>query len=274
MELHQLIDDLDYRMQGVTRPKVIQILNRTYLDIWSTDREDAIFLNYIDGRFPYPILHPGFLDGELQQNPEPIEVEPSDPSYPSVTANEIFRDWYSYGKSYGRVVEGHLVDTNQNEIEFNISSIPIKCRKVKDLFTIKNSITVSNFEEKHVPLLTVLDDPFFKDNDFVKIPHTSSKHWDGADIKFNGAFNYKVPIFVEFYYMPPEITGESTPIFMNLEEDYDLLVDGAMAKYEKEVNGRSDDVIAWRNGALSDFVRRGNPSLNNSRSRRFKTRYI
>jgi len=144
----------------------MQFIGDAYMDLLSLDCAAHILYNQEDMNFPYPILYPF--------NPEAV----MDPV--SNASADWAKNWDNSGlsdKVQFPLDVNWLVNTVLGQYPlyktFNTTTIPVKIRKVINVFTFKNIDTMSEFSEIFRPINGVYT--LFDRYSFVKVPFTQEE---------------------------------------------------------------------------------------------------
>jgi len=266
-------------MPGESRIKVLDYINQAYIKLCSQDSNRFIFYNELDDNMPYPIIH--------------YSASPLPPAT-GVAGSDRNEDWAddwdnSEMKLLTYDIASNLVDSAAKQIELKIydniiagsgqaseTYVVAKARKIANIFTIYNENTANEFPDIYRPL--ECEGILFNRYQLTKVPFKtldSSSRRSSPRVTFNSPPNrFDVPYFVEFYFTPPDLTSENSPVIIDLNKWQDTLVKGAVAYYEDLVNGQSEKKIVFEKDDCKNFLDDGNEGSENETPERFSTKYV
>jgi hypothetical protein len=255
MTLQQIINQLQMNLPSIGLTEVFYYLNIAYKKIVTQDVTDFIFLNHDDNNFPFPILA-AFA-----------------PAY-SGSGDNWYDDWDNdllTDKCYS-IEDYVLYDTGKSTIPLEVDDVSVTCRRVANVFAFYNSSTFSDYQKTYKPFQ--LEDELYNKYSFCKIPFKSIDATSSSVAKiqfFTDLTTIDSPIFVEFYFVPPDITSVYSPCFLNLDKWGIDLVNGAKAYYQADINGREDSRMLFEQIVQTKISPNKNKS-NSEVSMRFPTR--
>lgn len=258
-------------MPEVIETDIVTYINCAYKDLVNQDTHDLIFLNRFDDNFPYPILQ-----GIEEESPIPDGAK--DGCVYSQTKWE--ENWVNYlGKTSYSLKESLLVGTDNLPINLQVTiggiAYDVNPRKVESIFTFYSDSVFNDFADIYRPIM--MENQFYSKYTFVKVPFTTNPRNQGADplITFFGRLNYyQQPFFCEFYYEPPDVLSVNSPMMIDIQRWKIALNEGAVAYYEKIVNGKSEKLEYFLRRWLPAFKQESSSNMEERESTRFKTRYV
>lgn len=273
MVLSSLIKRIHRNMPEATLPEATSHLNWAYKKLICQDVDEFLFRggkgNITGGDptawknddpfSPYPILYWVSLadSNPLLDDEWNTFHKASDNTAPAEGFNTLQIDFDLTWEDIANTT--YLYNCYKIPIVMEINSVPIVVRKVKNIFTFEiDSINRSVMGQTYRPFNYSGRAPITEFGDFVSIPFKQIDRTPSSPCKIflhGSYFNVKTPFFVEFYYEPPDIINENSACLINLETYSDLIFEGALGRYEEEVNSLSQRKERFE-GLLVDAFRR------------------
>jgi len=178
-----------------------------------------------------------------------------------------------FAHSWGDVVDNvTFVNSYKYPIKMNVYDIPIVVRKIKSIFTFKGFLlnNISGIGDKPFASPGLTNVSF---GNFVSIPFTqvSRTAWTPCRLSVqSGLTDLRSPVFVEFFFEPPDITNEFSPCIIDLNKYGDMLIEGAVGDYEEEINSNSMRKLRFENELIPKFSKAQNINANTMTKSRYE----
>lgn len=246
-QLVTLLND-DY-MPRVQREKVREYLSRAYLRLMATDNAQAIYYNSADAVTPYPKLK--VEDGKLSYLIDSTTLLDSDdaPLTPQITVGGITLD--------------------------------LRIRRVKELYCESSVLKVPG-RYKRLEQADPYGYPgywgsWFTRTALYKVPCSliDGRYGDACVAQFPYDPKYiATDVWCELWFMPPELTADTIPMLLDIDQWQQALIDGAVGYYEDAVNGVSARLEKFEKQHIRSFSSYMNEQMESQINTRMPVREV
>lgn len=241
----QIVSLLKDYMGEVSREKRREYLSRAYMELVTKDIDQLIYYNRTDIESPFPLL-------DIQEGT----------------------------KVY--TLDDNLINTDGTEHLPTIWNSPVGVRKVARVFTPRriNSTQYGYYREfpEYFPFGDVAYLAYNNEKiRYYEVPVSAIPRQGNNKASvtfFDDPTQYGDKIYVEFWYAPPAVTSDSSPLLIDTDKFLQTLINGAVGYYEDVVNGNSARLSKFENEDMHKFTVEGTESQRIKISQRFPTREI